>query len=812
MRSATRAQRATEVPRDAEPTAGRRFLVAAAGPALIVVAVLLALRGIAFLPRLPDQHPDLLSFWLPRSCLLGRALAEGQVPLWNPFEMAGTPFAADPQSGWLSLPSMVLSRVFGCGDGVRALVLLNPILAGLGLHWFLRKERLGRIAATAGGLSLAMAIAASTLAISLPFAGALAWTTLVMVGAAGACSAEGWRRLGWLALAAFAWGQVATSHLSHGLVIATGLAFAYIVARTVRDVRSGSRSTRNALLLSAAFLLFLPLANIAILSPRFDAIAASSLGDGYQALEGTLARGAGELDRPIADDGIWAGWPLGLASTPGAYVGAVVLLCVPFALRDAARRYLVGAFVAFAALSYLLTLTLFVGAGWFRSLVLALPFGDVYLHNPGRLRFVAYLVVPALGAVGIQWLLDVRPAFAEAFRWIVGGLLVLLALPLIAGADPERFVIFVLGAVALVATVRALTRGRRWAPIALCGVLTLELLAGALWSSAYQGGTTFTGLEGTDGVLFAGPLRWPDVDLHRYLEPGEIVREIEADPGGARYLAWVTPDAVFTKGYLFTREEPDWPALLIGRSVLFEVHDVLGYSPIQLPRYWAYIRATNSLPVYYNASVIQVPTIRDLRLLGARYLIVRDGSSPPPELSGEVVATQGAYRLIEVEGTQPRVSVVPEWTVVADAGGALREVARPDFDPAELAVLEQDPGIVPTPGGRAGTATYEEPRPETITIVADASDPSIVVIRNAWAEGWSATVDGRPTPVLATDAFLQGVAIPAGNHEIRLEYHAPELAQGLVVSVVVWLAFLIALLLTARRDRSERRRAELATT
>ena len=126
-------------------------------------------------------------------------------------------------------------------------------------------------------------------------------------------------------------------------------------------------------------------------------------------------------------------------------------------------------------------------------------------------------------------------------------------------------------------------------------------------------------------MLLAGPLRWPDVDLNRYLEPGEIVGEIAAEPCDARYLAWVPPDAYFTKGYLFAREEPEWPALLIGRSVLFEEHDVLGYSPIQLPRYWAYIRATNRLPVFYNASVIQVPTSRDLRLLGARYLVVRDG-------------------------------------------------------------------------------------------------------------------------------------------------------------------------------------------
>jgi hypothetical protein len=170
-------------------------VIALAGPALILVSVLVALRGIAFFGLLSDQHPDVLSFWLPRSCLLGRSLAQGHVPLWNPFEMIGTPFAADAQSGWLSLTTMGTSWLFGCEGGLRAQIVLHPMLAGLGLWWFLRKEGLGRIASTAGGLSLAMAIAASIVAISLPFGGTLAWTPFLLVGASGWFSAAGWRRL-----------------------------------------------------------------------------------------------------------------------------------------------------------------------------------------------------------------------------------------------------------------------------------------------------------------------------------------------------------------------------------------------------------------------------------------------------------------------------------------------------------------------------------------------------------------------------------------------------------------------------------------
>ena len=118
-------------------------------------------------------------------------------------------------------------------------------------------------------------------------------------------------------------------------------------------------------------------------------------------------------------------------------------------------------------------------------------------------------------------------------------------------------------------------------PVVLCVVLGAELLAGAIWSSVYEGGTVYLGLEtGTHAALVAAPLRWPDVDVHEYLSPGPIARALQrSGASDGRYLAWIRPDAYFNKGYLFTRKESDWPALLIGRSVLFEVPDTLWATP-----------------------------------------------------------------------------------------------------------------------------------------------------------------------------------------------------------------------------------------
>jgi hypothetical protein len=530
-------------------------------------------------------------------------------------------------------------------------------------------------------------------------------------------------------------------------------------------------------------------------------IARSSLQAGYGVLAGTVVDAQGLLDRPIPDHGIWSGWPLALASTPGAYVGAVIVLAVPFAFRDGPRRFLVWAIGVAGVVAYLLTLTLFVGAGWFRAVVLRLPFGDVYLHNPGRLRYAAYLAVPILGAIGVQAFLDRRHESMSALRVvaIAAGAFVLVAL--VAGADPARLVVFTSAAAAMIAVVWALARQRRRAPLALVGVLVAELTAGALWSSAYRGGTIYFGLEGdTRAVLVNGPLRWPEIDLAAYLEPGPIARAI-AEGGDGRYLAWVPPAAYFNKGYLFTQEEADWPALLLGRGPLFELEDVLGYSPIQVPRYWSYIRVTNRLPVFYNAAVIQVPSPENVRLLGIRFLVAHEAQQLPDTISGEPVASERGYVAYELDDAQPRVSVVADWRIVDDVGQALEAVTTRGFDPAVTAVVEKQPGIVPSAERSGGSATYEVIRPEDIRIDVHAETPSLVVVRNAWEQGWEATVDGVSAPVLPADAFLQGVPVPAGEHELRLTYHEPAIGRGLALSVVVWAALAIALALLVVLER-----------
>jgi uncharacterized membrane protein YfhO len=58
------------------------------------------------------------------------------------------------------------------------------------------------------------------------------------------------------------------------------------------------------------------------------------------------------------------------------------------------------------------------------------------------------------------------------------------------------------------------------------------------------------------------------------------------------------------------------------------------------------------------------------------------------------------------------------------------------------------------------------------------------VLDDAWASGWSVTVDGRPARELQADVVMRGVVVPAGEHEIVWSYRVPGLRAGLLLSAL----------------------------
>ncbi len=667
--------------RDPAGTA-KRAALAMAGPLLIIGSVLLILHSIAFGGRLTFSQPDIPALWLPNYCYLGTSLVHGSLPTWNPYVMGGLPFAADPQSGWMYLVPTVLFSTMSCGAAIRWFVVIHPILAGLGIYWFLRAERVSRPAATVGGLVLAAAVSGSRLVVDVPFPGALAWSALLLAAAARCLHADRWpARIGWVVLAAIAWGQLAATHLSHGFVIGSILLLCYVAMRTVMDVRSGRRTVRDRGQLLVLLLFAMPLVNLAYFYPRLFYLPGTTMGYGYAGLAKLGEQLAGRWVGPHLPGPTSGPWTIvSFAFSPGAYLGATAL-AVAFAGWWSSRlRPLVATFTAAFLVFYLASLH--GVASTLAHIIRRVPFGDVYLQSPWRFRYGALFALAVLTGLGVEAWREPASVRRRA-AMLAPGVFLWGVLPWF-DEPGVRLVLLAVGAVAAAGILTLVVRRPALAAI-IPAVLAVELIANGLLGQAPHADvySRDPGVLGTRQPPF-NALGMTRIDVASYLQPDAFVRDIQKGPG-ERFLS-LNPTS-----YLNYTEPGNWPYLTNQRAMLFGIEDAQGYNSIEPMRYWTYIRSVTPQDYAYNNAVVLRPSPSALDLLQVGWEIAPEGMRPSPGF--RPYAREGPWTLYRGPDV-PRASFVSDWTVT-DEQSALHTVTQRGFQPEKTAVLETPPGILP---------------------------------------------------------------------------------------------------------------------
>jgi hypothetical protein len=130
------------------------------------------------------------------------------------------------------------------------------------------------------------------------------------------------------------------------------------------------------------------------------------------------------------------------------------------------------------------------------------------------------------------------------------------------------------------------------------------------------------------------------------------------------------------------------------------------------------------------------------------------------------------------------------------AHGSLRPVSL--LQPARIAPLAVHvyalQGALPLRSveGAAGRVLSERAAPDRLELEVEAEAEATLLVRDAFASGWSATVDGAPARVRSIGEH-RAVGIPPGRSSVVFVYRAPGaraglLAAGLALAVVLALA------------------------
>lgn len=147
----------------------------------------------------------------------------------------------------------------------------------------------------------------------------------------------------------------------------------------------------------------------------------------------------------------------------------------------------------------------------------------------------------------------------------------------------------------------------------------------------------------------------------------------------------------------------------------------------------------------------------------------------------------------------PRAYVVPGVAVAPDDADA---VVRLGFLPgAEVVLLPVDPlAGVTGPRQPFTPAQYRALTPDRVQIQVRTEAPGLLVVADTASAGWTATLDGRPAPILTGNRAQRVLVLPGpGQHTVVMTYQPPGLAAGRALTLLATALWLLLVITRARR-------------
>jgi hypothetical protein len=694
---------------------------------------------------------------------------DGEVPLWNPYNYGGDPFAANVQSEVWYPPRWVSILLAGQnGWDIEALqleVAVHYWLASLMMYAFLRVLVRRPFAALAGSVLWTYSGYLTGYPMLQPAVlEAVAWLPLLLLGVHLSITRPRWRVHG-IVLSGVMMGLSFLGGHTQTTTQMTYFAAAYVVFLGWQH-QIGWRGIiwRIALFgaLGAALcaIQLLPALEFARLSYRAETFHYSEISTGF-----TFTEWAQVLWPRLFNADYW---PL--------YTGVAGLLLALGAILRAARQY------AFWIGTVLVGLWLSLGGH-------AIAYDLFYLVAPGfavfrgqeRIASITIFAVVVLAAFQIAWLLDRRDQppdaaedRAEAHQfWLARGHLVITVLAFVV-------MIFVV-----------LIRGDDG---------TQDPISQTM------------GLVAFVSLLFYGWLIWRQREPHNRLIPAALLAVIVLDlfSFGVNSPNFVadTPDNRI--------QPPDFEDILSTDHVEWHVDGAAGIETYGT--YWHIPDIYGTVP-FTLASTVKLRQIRvDRRweVWAVRYatMIADVPDNVPVEAIGTGTNYDGeTYTLYELTDPRPFAWLVYQVRVSDDGDkGATAIMLEPWINLREIGVTTQ-PLPFDLPGERPALSrvdAFNMVMPEYMEMSVSTGENALLTLPIADYPGWRATVDGKRVDIIDTYAGLIGIPIRAGeNQKVTLRFVPTSLIVGGAISALAWVIVIVYVIVVVavRRRRGDKQRS-----
>ncbi len=688
----------------------------------------------------------------PMSHRAAEWIREGVLPLWNPFQSCGLPFAATGIYGVfypLNFPYLIAPT----GLAIELVDLLHTTLAGVAMYAYCRVIGFERTAAALSGLVFMLS-------------GYVMWqaTWFPPALATGV----------WLPVELLAVEQIVAGRRSRALLFALAVAMGFLAGwpqvwvygwyavipyaaiRLISVARTSRRkAVGDAAALAVGAVLGVGLAAIQLL-PELELHALGPRHVGGLSIEKMLSFAVTTPEMLFASS---------IDQTPGpprlAYLGLLAFVLATASLWSE-RRGRLAYFWVLALASGAIALTLFTPAF---SIFLWLPGARSFRGVPRILYLYAFAGAVITG-YGFSVLTRDPGATSRRRRGSLSAVLTMVAAALlfVVGSAPARVEI-----AAGTAACWALLWLRR--PLARTGAsLALVALIGV--DLAYSTKNPFLHPYQNESVLYE------DRPLLDY------VKERQGYDRTYIHQVW------------------DLPSMMAKQGTLRGIYSVTDYEPLSLSRYQGVLSKMDSStgPVAalktFTGDLDADPSGKNFGLLGllsTKYVIaLRTDDAYLKGLAArgytaEPDAPSPRYALYRAPSFLPRTFVAPRSLRVANEAEALDAISAPDFDGLTTAVLEgldaSAPRDLPVAAALpASTAEITEYAPARVVVTTDVAAPGWLVLTDTNYPGWVADVDGTPAPIFRADSLFRSVFLSRGRHLVTFRYRATSFLAGAAIT------------------------------
>ncbi len=699
------------------------------------------------MPVKNNAMPDVITQIYPWKKITIDSWKLGQVPLWNPYSFSGTPHAANYQTAVFS-PVNLLYFILPFLDAWSISILLQPLLVGLFMYILLRCLDRSREASLIGAIAF-MFCGFLTVWMAYGTLGwAVLWLPFLFAGVLLHIDKRAWWRPVIVSLG-LTW-SFFSGHFQMSVYVLIATA-GFIVYETIRTKR-----WRAGIELGIALVTGLMLAAPQIL-PSLEAYQQSVRSELFTQTGGIAWQYLVTMfvpdfyGNPVTRNdwfGFYAEW--------ASYVGVIPFLLAVYATVRKAKG--IGFFVGLAVISFLIATPSPLNA-----LIIWLKLPAVSTSYAARIIVLTSFTLGILSSFGLDTLRE---------EWKKKKMAAVL--PCVLGVGV--FLITLWGIVLVVrpfdADKLAIARRNLMLPTGMALAFCAFALFGFMkrWKISYLVVLAFIVLTAADMLRYAG--KWMPFDPREYVySEVDILSFLKREVGRERIFGNLGGEV--TNG--------------------FALSGIEGYDAVYQKRYGELIRsASDGLVSVPERSVVRFPKDGKhsqylLELLGVPYVVHRlsDGRYGWAYPYWQYPQYKSIYRnehyeVFKNDRVLPRAFLASSFLLRDSDQNIVNALYAEGFDSRETIVLETDPRIVPQPG--EGTVSIRTYSPNEVVMETVSSYPKLLFLSDVYDAGWLTAVDGQYTPVLRADYDFRAVAVPAGEHVIRMVYWPKSFVYGL------WLA------------------------